>query len=190
MSKFRLYNISLKDQSEDVQVYEYTLDDEYFAKIDSPEVKKGNVAAKVTVQKQIATYDLSFELEGKIMVPCDRCLDDMEQPIGHQEVIAVKLGSTYSEENEIVVIPESEGIINIAWFLYEFIVLNIPIKHVHAPGECNKTMVTKLKRHITRHKDDQEDNSLFEADDDDDSAEDTTVDPRWESLQNINFDGN
>ena len=33
-------------------------------------------------------------------------------------------------------IPEEEGEINIAWFLYEFVVLDIPIKHVHEPGKC------------------------------------------------------
>jgi uncharacterized metal-binding protein YceD (DUF177 family) len=103
----------------------------------------------------------------------------------------VKFGAGFSEENEIVIVPEAEGSINVAWFIYEFIILNIPIKHVHAPGECNKTMVTKLKRHITRNKDDVEDNSLFEVDDDDDiSTEDTQVDPRWDNLQNINFDNN
>jgi uncharacterized metal-binding protein YceD (DUF177 family) len=61
--------------------------------------------------------------------------------------------------------------------------LNIPIKHVHAPGECNKTMVTKLKKHISRSKDDDEVESVFE--DDDLEVEDTATDPRWDGLQNI-----
>lgn len=191
MSKFGQYNIILKEIVDGVRVFEFDLDDTYFAKIDSPEVKKGNVKAKVNVQKKIATYELAFKLEGIILIPCNRCLDDMEQGIRHEEKIEVKFGSTYAEENEIVVVPEAEGSINIAWFLYEFIVLNIPIKHVHPPGECNKTMVDKLKRHITRQKDDTEDNGLFDVDDDDDSIdEDVQVDPRWESLQNINFDNN
>ncbi len=191
MSKFGQYNIILKEIVDGVRVFEFDLDDTYFAKIDSPEVKKGNVKAKVSVQKKIATYELAFKLEGIILIPCNRCLDDMEQAIKHEEKIEVKFGSTYAEENEIVVVPKAEGSINIAWFLYEFIVLNIPIKHVHPPGECNKTMVDKLKRHITRQKDDTEDNGLFDVDDDDVSIEeDVQVDPRWESLQNINFDNN
>ncbi len=191
MSKFGQYNIILKEIVDGVRVFEFDLDDTYFAKIDSPEVKKGKVKAKVSVQKKIATYELAFKLEGIILIPCNRCLDDMEQAIKHEEKIEVKFGSTYAEENEIVVVPEAEGSINIAWFLYEFIVLNIPIKHVHPPGECNKTMVDKLKRHITRQKDDTEDNGLFDVDDDDVSIEeDVQVDPRWESLQNINFDNN
>jgi hypothetical protein len=45
-------------------------------------------------------------------------------------------------------------------------------------------MVTKLKRHITRPKDDEA--GEFEAlDDDDFEIEDTQIDPRWDGLQNI-----
>ncbi len=192
MSKFGQYNIVLKDINEEVRTFEFSLNDEYFAKIDSPEVKKGLVGAKVSVKKKIGVYELSFILDGVIQIPCDRCLDDMNQPIHHEDVLQVKFGASWSEENEIVVVPEAEGSINIAWFMYEFIVLNIPIKHVHAPGECNKSMVTKLKRHITRQKDDTDDNGLFDFDDSDDDTivDDTQVDPRWESLQNINFDNN
>ncbi|MDD4199620.1 MAG: DUF177 domain-containing protein [Paludibacter sp.] len=192
MSKFGQYNIILKEIADGVRAFEFDLNDEYFTKIDSPEVKRGNVKALVCVQKKNSTYELSFKLEGIILIPCDRCLDDMEQFIRHEEKIEVKFGSNYAEENEVVIVPESEGSINIAWFLYEFIVLNIPIKHVHPPGECNKSMIDKLKRHITHQKGDTDDNVLFDIDEDgsDAVAEDTQIDPRWESLQNINFDNN
>ena len=184
MSKFELYNVVLKDLSNESRVYEYFLDDAYFKKIDSPEVQKGHVNAKVTVQKKVNSFELVFTLEGTIMIPCDRCLDDMEQAISYKEKLQVKLGDKFSEEDEVVIIPESEGAINIAWFLYEFIVLNIPLKHVHAPGECNKTMVTKLKRHITRSKDD-DDTDLDIEDDDEFAMDDNQTDPRWDGLQNI-----
>jgi uncharacterized metal-binding protein YceD (DUF177 family) len=160
----------------------------YFKKIDSPEVQKGKVTAKVSVQKKTNTYELSFLLNGTIIIPCDRCLDDMEQLINYKEKLQVKFGDTFSEEDEIVIVPESEGAINIAWFLYEFIVLNIPIKHVHATGECNKMMVTKLKKHITRKKDDDDDETSaldFDDEEDDFSTDDSQTDPRWDGLPNI-----
>src|ERR1035437_473678 len=187
MSKFELYNLVLKDINDETRVIEYDLDDAYFKKIDSPEVQRGNVKSKVSVHKKLNTFELQFQLDGSITIPCDRCLDDMEQPIHYKEKLQVKLGEKFSEEDEIVIVPESDGGINIAWFLYEFIVLNIPIKHVHATGECNKTMVVKLKKHITRQKDDtDDDNSSLEFDDDDDfTTEEVQTDPRWDGLQNI-----
>ena len=188
MSKFDQYNVVLKDLNNETRLLEYKLDNIYFNKIDSPEVQKGNVTAKVSVQQKQNLYELQFTLDGSIIIPCDRCLDSMEQPIHYKEKLQVKFGDSFSEEDEIVIVPESEGAINIAWFLYEFIVLNIPIKHVHPNGECNKTMVTKLRKHITRRKDDDDEDGLalvLDDDDDDFTTEETQTDPRWDGLQNI-----
>lgn len=188
MSKFEQYNVKLKDLVNETRTLEFDLDNEYFKKIDSPEVQFGNVKAKVTAQKKLATYELQFTLDGSVNIPCDRCLDLMEQPIRYKEKLQVKFGDSFSEEDEIVIVPESDGAINVAWFLYEFIVLNIPIKHVHVQGECNKTMVTKLKKHISRKKldDDDEDIDVLEFDEDEDfSVSEIQTDPRWDGLQNI-----
>lgn len=184
MSKFELYNILLKELNTDSRTYEYLLDDGYFKKIDSPEVQKGLVNAKVVLKQKSESYELSFVLNGFVIVACNRCLDDMEQPIQYKDKLIVKLGNEFAEEDDVVIVPESEGAINIAWFLYEFIVLNIPIKHIHNPGECNKTMVGKLKRHITRSKDDENDTD-DDLNDEADDNEITNIDPRWEGLQNI-----
>ncbi len=188
MSKFGQYNIPLKNIVDETRIYDFDLNNEYFAKIDSPEVSRGHLGARVTVLKKNEVFELRFEIQGVIFIQCNRCLDDMEQPIKHTDIIQVKLGTTYSEENETVIVPESDGAINVAWFMYEFIVLSIPIKHVHAPGECNKMVMTKLKRHIARQKDDTEENPLFDDDGDDTISDEPQTDPRWDGLQNINFD--
>jgi len=168
MSKFEHYNIILKDLPAGTTVREFVLDDAFFKKIDSPEVQKGNVKATLTIRKKENAFELLFDLGGVVLIPCDRCLDDMEQLITHKESVLVKFGNRFSEENEFVIVPESEGAINVAWFLYEFIILNIPIKHVHAPGMCNKMMISKLKKHIARSSDDEEEgNALLDLDDDD-----------------------
>ncbi len=187
MSKFEPYNIKLKDLKNPTEVFEYDIADDFFKKIDSPEheVEKGRVKAKVTVVKKEKIFEMNFEIDGTVLVPCNRCLDDMEIPVNYKEKLKVKFGQSFSEENETVIVPESEGAINIAWFLYEFIVLSIPIKHVHAPGECNKTMVSKLKRHIAHHKDAEDDEPEIEFEDDDFVDEDIPVDPRWDALQNF-----
>ena len=192
MGKFDQYNIPLKGLKTESHLFEFDLDNDYFKKIDSPEVQQGAVKAKLTVLKKASLYELSFNLEGTIQVPCDRCLDDMDLPILYKEKIQVKFGESFSEDGDIVIVPEADGGINIAWFLYEFIVLNIPMKHVHAPGECNKTMVTKLKKHITRKKSDDDDDAEsidLGEEDDDFTVEETTTDPRWDGLQNI-FENN
>ncbi|NLO69964.1 MAG: DUF177 domain-containing protein [Porphyromonadaceae bacterium] len=191
MSKFSQYNIPLRGLATESQTYDFVLDNSYFQKIDSPEVQHGNVKCTITVKKKTNLFELSFNVDGIIRIPCDRCLDEMDQVIRYKDKLQVKLGEKFAEEGDIVIIPESEGEINVAWFMYELIVLNIPLKHVHAPGECNKTMVGKLKKHITRQKSDDDDISDLDFDDTDDDVETDEVptDPRWDGLQNI-FENN
>ena len=81
------------------------------------------------------------------MVPCDICLDPVEQSIETTQRLEVKLGKENSEEDDLVTVAEDEGILDVAWYLYEFIALAIPIKHVHAPGKCNPAMVRALEEY-------------------------------------------
>ena len=173
----------------DIQEYEYLLDNQFFINIGGEDVQKGRVKVTLTVTKHKGFFDFTFVLSGIVIIPCDRCLDDMDFPIETSAHLVVKFGKDYSEESdEIVVIPESEGIINLAWFLYEFIALAIPIKHVHAPGKCNKQMTSKLKKHSTKSEDDDNESFDSEMDDDiiitdDDDSTERDADPRWGALK-------
>ena len=133
------------------------------------------------VRKTSGIYQLDFHTEGHVIVICDRCLDEMELQIETDDRLKVKLGTEYSEIDDLVVIPEEEGYINVAWFIYDFIALSIPMKHVHAPGKCNKDMVSKLSKHLRVSGDDEEE---FE-DMEDIVDEPREIDPRWNELRKI-----
>ena len=166
----------------DTAEYQYQLDNEFFLDLDAPEVQKGQVNVTLKVRKTSGVYQLDFQTEGKVIVICDRCLDEMEQPIETEDRLKVKLGSEYSEVDDMVIVPEEEGYINVAWFIYEFIALSIPMKHVHAPGKCNKDMVSKLSKHLRVSGDDEDDDDFLEEDS---SNESQTIDPRWNELKKI-----
>ncbi|KAA6322585.1 hypothetical protein EZS27_027888 [termite gut metagenome] len=141
----------------DSATYKFQLDNLFFAKIDSPEVQKGKVNVDLVVKRVSYLFELNFRIEGFVWIPCDRCLDDMEQLIETSGKLMVKMGREYTEENDLIVVPEEEGEINVAWFMYEFIALAVPMKHIHAPGKCNKTMTSKLHKHL-KTDDSEEDN--------------------------------
>jgi uncharacterized metal-binding protein YceD (DUF177 family) len=188
LGKFDLYKVELKNLSPGVHEYEYFLENKFFVDIDGDEVQKGKVKVNLTVKRTSMVFDMNFQLEGIVYVPCDRCLDDMELPVSTQNKLVVKFGKEYAEESEeIVIIPEEEGEINLAWFIYEFIALAIPMKHIHAPGKCNKTMSSKLKKHTARRADDEDEFDEEAADDIvvDDDAADMPSDPRWDALKGL-----
>lgn len=189
MGKFGKYKIDLKGMQENQVVYDFLLDNDFFTIIDAPEIQKGKVNVKLIVKKTSQAFEFSFHTEGVVWVPCDRCLDDMEQVVASTDKLMVKFGHEYAEEaDNLVIIPEEEGEINIAWFMYEFVALALPMKHVHAPGKCNKAMTSKLSKHIRVA---AEDDEAFEMDfheeaENDNLEEDTTtVDPRWNELKKI-----
>ena len=188
MGKFDSYKVDLKGMRQEIQTYEYLLDNQFFANIGGEDLQKGKIQVTLTVTKKISVFNCDFRLNGTAVIPCDRCLEDMDYPVDTTARLIVKFGKDYAEESdEIVVIPESEGVINLAWFLYEFVALAIPIKHVHVPGKCNKQMTAKLKRHTAKAELDEED--AFDLDGEeiivtDEDTEEMT-DPRWNALKDL-----
>ena len=189
MGKFKLYKLPLIGLPLGTHNYEYELGNQFFKDIDGTEVQKGNVHVALTVKNRGNIFELNFEISGVVQVPCDRCLDDMDYEVPTQEHLYVKFGKEYSEENDdVVIIPEEDGEINLAWFLYEFVALTIPLKHVHAPGKCNKAMSFKLRKHTARRIGDEEDADTedgFEEDGEEMEEDDNTTDPRWDELKKI-----
>lgn len=184
LGRFDKYKIDLKGMQADSCEYEFVLDNSFFADIDGSEVQRGKVNVGLVVKKMSHAFEFSFRTEGIVWVPCDRCLDDMEQPVSSEDELWVKFGHEYAEEGDnLVVIPEEEEGINVAWFMYEFVVLAIPMKHVHAPGKCNEVMNTKLHQHLSVEENPDEENSL-EMEENAVSSE-YPVDPRWNELRKI-----
>ncbi len=188
MGKFDPYKIDLKGLAPGIHQFDYLLDNKFFTDIDGTEIQKGKVKIHLTLNKTTVMFDLNFELEGVAVIPCDRCLDDMDLPVTSKNRLIVKFGKDYSEESdEIVIIPEDEGVINLAWFMYEFAALTIPLKHIHAPGKCNKAMSSKLKKHSVKNSDD-DDFDMDSGDDiviTDDNQEEDHTDPRWNALKGL-----
>ena len=141
------YQIDLKKFSPSTTYkFNYLLDNEFFERVDGPEVRKGKVHVTLSVIRVSSTYEMSFQLEGVISVMCDRCLEDLEISVETTNRLFVTFGETYAEtSDDRIIISKEEGSINIAWHLYEFVALAIPIKHVHEPGECSEVMLSMLK---------------------------------------------
>ena len=171
MDSLESLKIDLKGLLSEESSFAFDLDDSYFAALDGAEVNKGSLHVSVSIRKATGFFELQFHTSGTIVIPCDRCLDDMELPVETSNRLIVKLGSEYSEEDDIIVVPEDEGILDTSWIIYEFVALVIPIRHVHAPGKCNPAMTKALEE--------------LSADRSSDEESVQPVDPRWEALKKL-----
>ena len=168
MCSLERFKIDLKSLNEEESTLDFDLDDRFFEALDGSELRQGALHVSVSIRKATGFYEILFHTEGTVIVACDRCLDDMEQPISTDNRLIVKLGPVYSEEDDVITLPEDEGILDTSWLIYEFVALAIPIKHVHAPGKCNPAMSQVLEELSTDRSSDEE--------------SDQPVDPRWSAL--------
>ena len=174
MCRLESLKIDLKGLKEEESSLVFDLDDQFFEALDGADVKHGSLHVSVSIRKTSGFFEFVFHTAGIVTVTCDRCLDDMDQEVDTDNRLVVKLGSTNSEEDDIIVVSEDEGILDLSWYIYEFIALAIPIRHVHAPGKCNPAMTQALEE--------------LSADRSSDEESGQTVDPRWEKLLKLKVD--
>ena len=188
MGTLKTYQIDLKNLSlADTYKFDYVLDNGFFESVDGLEVRQGKVNVSLSVVRMSSAFELGFRIKGVVTVSCDRCLEDMEIPVETINRLIVTFGEMYEEtSDEQVIVSEEEGFINVAWYMYEFIALAIPIKHFHEPGECNEEMASKLSELCVDEV--SEDDEFSKDGEREASGHEKSVkptDPRWEALRNL-----
>ena len=162
------FELNLKDQLQDTETYKWHLDDQFFKEVNGAEIERGSVDVTVVAKRMAERYELSIAYEGTLQVECDRCLEPMQLPVSGEQTLKVKMGEQYDDDGEVVTISEADGTLNVAWNIYEFLALEIPLRHVHPDGEC---LVETLQALDTLGAEDQ-----------------LVTDPRWDALRDLNIE--
>lgn len=166
--------------------------------MENPDIIASDVHVHLDLEKKNDSYDCTFTCKGLMQVPCDRCLDPIDIDVDTTYHITVKYGEDYNDEtDDLLIIPQSDTYINVAYMLYDTLVLTIPLRHVHPLGKCNRAMSSLLKKHrapghIESDGDDDEmmDEMIEEVETEQmqpDTADDDDVptDPRWDELKKL-----
>ena len=93
MSKLEQFNVDLKALSQGDNILRFVLDDAFFEAIEAPTVRRGRLQTTLTIHRTEDYFDLDFHTEGLVTVACDRCLDDLEQPISADDHLVAKFGT-------------------------------------------------------------------------------------------------
>ena len=165
------FDIDLKALTDEVTPLSWELDDQYFNALEEVQVQGGSLHVSGSIRKTVGFFELLLHTVGTVRIPCDRCLEMMDQPIVAELRLVVKLGAEYNEDDDIITVDENKGVLNTAWFIYESIALAVPIQHVHQPGDCNDAMMRVLAEH-----------SAARSSDADATQE---IDPRWSALLKV-----
>jgi uncharacterized metal-binding protein YceD (DUF177 family) len=185
MENLSAYQINLLNLRKNTLEKDYQIDDQFFAAVESPEVTQGSLKTHLLLKKMAdGSFELTLSTKGTVKLICDRCLDEMDQEIDTENTLKIKWGTEYSEDDDTLTVSEREGQVDVSSFIYQFIMLDIPIKHVHAPGKCNAEMMDRYKHLAVRRLDGEEAEELGNEDEED-AGESGRIDPRWSELLKI-----
>lgn len=187
MGMMDTYKIDLLSSGLGGKTFEYDLSDDFFAEMEGL-IQRGSIHTTVACLSAGSVYKFQIHSVGTIIVPCDRCLSDLELRIETTDDLNVKLGDEYADEGDCVVVPEAEGYLDLAQFIYEFIALSMPLTCCHEPGKCDDAMMQELSRHQSTRSGIADDGQADSANGDvqDESMgedSDEPVDSRWAALK-------
>ncbi|MCX4330998.1 MAG: DUF177 domain-containing protein [Muribaculaceae bacterium] len=172
MGKFTEYKLMLKSLPEGKHTFEYHLDKQFFINMENSDVRDADINVTLDVDHRGDAYQLSFHLAGTLTVLCDRCLDELPLDIDAAYNLTVKYGEEYNDDSDtLLIIPESDNYLNVAYMIYDTAVLAIPPRHVHPQGKCNRAMSALNKKYgVSNAADDDTDFDRELIDDDIDDS--------------------
>ncbi len=128
----------------------FEVNDSFFAFFEESDISKGQMKISVQMIKSERQMQFDFHLLGDVEVVCDRCLDTFNQAIDSKFTLYGKIGIGNSEDElEVVWIHPGDHEVDLADYVYEYIVLSLPIKKIHPEDEegvtgCDPDMLDKL----------------------------------------------
>ncbi len=85
---------------------------------------------------------------GSVEVECDRCLEPCSVAVDFEDEFTVKFSDSPELcgewDGEVMWLPTGEAELDVAQYIYESIVLDLPYQRVHEAGECNPEMISRF----------------------------------------------
>lgn len=158
MKHNREFEIAWQGLKPGVHTFQYELTDRFIEEQDPKDTDFRDLDAQVNLRfdKKNNFFLCHFDIDGSVTVACDRCGEDFKMRLWDEFDLVIKLTGTEDAEEtdddaDVVFIPRNETVIDISGWLYEFVMLSIPLQRVHpnkADGEpgCNPEALKLLNK--------------------------------------------
>ncbi|MBV2196857.1 MAG: DUF177 domain-containing protein, partial [Flavobacterium sp.] len=155
--------------------FDYQIDNTFFKNFDYNEFNDVSVKVDIVLEKKSTMLELDFKHKGTVNVPCDVSCEEFDLPIKGKLKLLVKFGDAFNDENEeLLVLPHGEFQVNVAQYIYESIILSVPLRRIH-PGVKDGSLsdvIQKLE-------------SLSPKENKKEEQQNNDIDPRWENLKKL-----
>ncbi len=168
------YKVDIQGLSNGTHQFEFDIDPQFFERFENSPVNNGSLNCRLQLDNSERLIDSLVEIEGKVELECDRSLELFDYPIHLEKEVIFKYGAEYEELDENVIqIPKTADHIDFSELIYEFIVLEVPMKKVHPKYKEDETDDDTMV-YTTGNEESQED-----------KEDNQETDPRWSALKNL-----
>ena len=177
MKFWKAFDIEVIKYKEGLHEVDFPIRDAFFQQVEGNDLlEKGNLTARVKIDKGANLIELTFHIVGNVTLVCDRSLETFEHPLDFTEKMIYKFGSEVKEIDEsVMMITRDTPSINVAQLIYEFILLALPLKKIH-PDYKNELEGGFVYLDEASAEDSSEETKEEST---------TAVDPRWEKLKKL-----
>jgi uncharacterized metal-binding protein YceD (DUF177 family) len=156
--------------------FEFQINQVFFEKFEYHEYENCAIQVNVILEKKSTMLELSFKHKGTVTVPCDLTNEIFDLPIKGKIKLVVTFGEEFNDDNEeLLVLPHGEHQIDIAQYIYEMIVLSVPLKRIH-PGIKDGTLQTEALQKLSE---------LTIKEQKLEKKKEENIDPRWDKLKQL-----
>ena len=123
---------------------------EFFDSFENTEILDAQLDIDVRVEKSGRYIGVDCYVSGKVVVECDRCLEELEIPVDLEVLLSVKFGESESSdenqdgEREVIFLPVDNTELDMEQVVYDYVCLSLPLQKVHEDGGCNPDAIKYL----------------------------------------------
>ena len=115
-------------------------------------IEKCEIEIKITLNNVSLIKEFVFDITGLIYSFCDTCNKKIILNIKTKQNLILKPNNSDYEDDQIIFIDYNSHKINIIKFVYEYIMLSLPMKKTCEISEekasCDKNMINEIKKYI------------------------------------------
>lgn len=175
MKKMKAYSISFSGLKIGEHHFEYDIDNTFFTDLDYSEFNDADLKVDLNFNKKTTLMELDFRTSGTVNVNCDLTNEPFDQKVDGSMNLIIKFGDKFNDDNEeILILPHGEFEINVAQFIYEMIILAIPLKKTH-PGIADGSLQSEILEVLEKLSPNKSAKN----------NKDNYQDPRWDSLKKL-----
>jgi uncharacterized metal-binding protein YceD (DUF177 family) len=156
--------------------FDFQINKTFFESFDYHEYEDCDIKVTVVLEKKSTMLELSFKQKGTVNVPCDLTNEMFDLPVKAKLNLVVQFGEEFNNDNEeLLILPHGEHAIDVSQYIYEMIVLSVPLKRIH-PGIKDGTLKTEALEKLTE---------LSVKEQKKESKKEEEIDPRWDKLKQL-----